>query len=137
MKNMLDAMDKLAELQSRGVSVAIDDFGTGYSSMAYLQRLSLETLKINQVFFDMVESEQRQIDAKNPSPAPSSLWPKASACRSSPRALKHRAQREFLIDAGADLMQGFLFSEPLTPDELEPLLRAGRISIDAPLAQSA
>ena len=38
------------ELRSQGVNVAIDDFGTGYSSMTYLHRLTVDTLKIDQVF---------------------------------------------------------------------------------------
>ncbi len=78
MKNMRDAMDKLSQLRTRGVNVAIDDFGTGYSSMAYLQRLSLDSLKMNQVFFDMVEPGNNN-SPKNPSPAPSSPSPRASA----------------------------------------------------------
>jgi diguanylate cyclase (GGDEF)-like protein len=38
------------ELRSQGINVAIDDFGTGYSSMSYLHRLTVDTLKIDQVF---------------------------------------------------------------------------------------
>ena len=38
------------ELRAQGVNVAIDDFGTGYSSMSYLHRLTVDTLKIDQVF---------------------------------------------------------------------------------------
>jgi diguanylate cyclase (GGDEF)-like protein len=38
------------DLRSQGVNVAIDDFGTGYSSMSYLHRLTVDTLKIDQVF---------------------------------------------------------------------------------------
>jgi diguanylate cyclase (GGDEF)-like protein len=38
------------DLRAQGVNVAIDDFGTGYSSMSYLHRLTVDTLKIDQVF---------------------------------------------------------------------------------------
>ncbi len=38
------------DLREQGVKVAIDDFGTGYSSMGYLHRLTVDTLKIDQVF---------------------------------------------------------------------------------------
>jgi diguanylate cyclase (GGDEF)-like protein len=38
------------DLRSQGVNVAIDDFGTGYSSMSYLHRLTVDALKIDQVF---------------------------------------------------------------------------------------
>ena len=38
------------DLRAQGVNVAIDDFGTGYSSMSYLHRLTVDTLKIDQIF---------------------------------------------------------------------------------------
>ncbi len=38
------------ELRAQGMNVAIDDFGTGYSSMSYLHRLTVDALKIDQVF---------------------------------------------------------------------------------------
>jgi EAL domain-containing protein (putative c-di-GMP-specific phosphodiesterase class I) len=45
-----DIIDLLAELRKIGISIALDDFGTGYSSLAYIQRLQLDTLKIDQTF---------------------------------------------------------------------------------------
>jgi diguanylate cyclase (GGDEF)-like protein/PAS domain S-box-containing protein len=136
MKNMRDATEKLAQLRSRGVKVAIDDFGTGYSSMAYLQRLSLETLKINHVFFDMVEPGNARSTEKSIARAIVALA-KSLGLRVVAENVETEAQRDFLIDAGADLMQGHLFCPPQSPDQLESVLRTGVVLTRIPFAKSA
>ncbi|WP_343225028.1 EAL domain-containing protein [Luteimonas sp. MC1895] len=50
MANAAQTAVKLQAFRELGVSLAIDDFGTGYSSLAYLKRLPITTIKIDQTF---------------------------------------------------------------------------------------
>ena len=49
-RNMDETIAKMSTLKAHGVGFSLDDFGTGYSSLAYLKRLPLDQLKIDQSF---------------------------------------------------------------------------------------
>jgi len=50
-ENVLKTLEGIHEL---GYQIVIDDFGTGYSSLSYLQKLPLDTIKIDKSFIDSV-----------------------------------------------------------------------------------
>jgi EAL domain-containing protein (putative c-di-GMP-specific phosphodiesterase class I) len=50
MADPLQTIETLSRLKTLGVRLALDDFGTGYSSLAYLQKLPLDVLKVDQAF---------------------------------------------------------------------------------------
>src|ERR1700692_3853621 len=50
MMDLNKALDVLARIANLGISISVDDFGTGQSSLAYLKRLPVDELKIDQAF---------------------------------------------------------------------------------------
>ena len=118
MENAEEAAGVLAELKALGVGLSVDDFGTGYSSLAYLRRFPIDQLKIDRSF---VQDVTRHPDS---AAIVQSIIGLARSLRLQTVAegVETSEQRDFLREAGCDLMQGYLFSRPLPPEELRVLL---------------
>ncbi len=118
MENAEDAIGILRDLKSLGLTVSVDDFGTGYSSLAYLQRFPIDQLKIDRSFVrDVAEHPDSAAIVRSVIGLARNLRLQTVA-----EGVETVAQREFLREAGCDLMQGFLFSRPLPPEQIPPLL---------------
>ncbi|MFN0244291.1 MAG: putative bifunctional diguanylate cyclase/phosphodiesterase [Planctomycetota bacterium] len=114
-------IETLQHIKQTGVHVAIDDFGTGYSSLAYLKRLPIDALKIDQSFIRDVVS--------NPDDAAITtsiiLMGKSLKLRVVAEGVETRSQLAFLRVLECDEAQGYLFSRPLPAAEAGALLSAG------------
>ncbi len=114
-----DVVAKMTELKSRGLRFALDDFGMGYSSLAYLRRLPLDQLKIDQEFVRDI-----LVDASSSAIAQSIIsLGKAMGLSVIAEGVETEEQRDFLARLGCHSFQGFLFSRPLPPEEFEALLQ--------------
>jgi len=127
---LIDNVEAVIELLSRikqtGVSIALDDFGTGYSSMAYLRRLPIDVLKIDQSFVrDLAHDE----DARSIVQAIVAL---AHALHKSVVAegVETLVQADLLRALGCEEAQGYYFSRPVTAAALEALMNKTLLPAD-------
>ena len=127
MENAEQAARILSELKALGLGISVDDFGTGYSSLAYLQRFPIDQLKIDRSFVQdiMLHPDSAAIVH--------SIIGLARSLRLQTvgEGVETTQQRDFLRNAGCDLMQGFLFSAPLPPSEFLALVQGHRSKLPA------
>lgn len=118
-KNLEETIARMLALKQMGISFAMDDFGTGYSSLTYLKRLPVSTLKIDQSFVRDATNDPNDAEIVRAIVAiAASLNLEIIA-----EGVEKPEQLAFLTQLDCYFYQGFLFSEPLTLDGFEALLR--------------
>ena len=116
-QNMEAAAVELRALKEMGVTLALDDIGTGYSALNHLAHLPVEMIKIDRFFVgQMGEREPMSGLALALLRFADSLGLLTVA-----EGIEERDQLDTLRVAGCKLGQGYLFSRPLPPQEVEAL----------------
>lgn len=116
-RTLLDEPERVGEvfekLQKLNIEVSVDDFGTGYSSLNYLNKLSLDRLKIDQSFIRMIDDDEdsrtivRAIIAMA-----TNLGIEVTA-----EGVEEVSQYEFLRENECDEIQGYLIARPAPASE--------------------
>ena len=119
-----DAVRKIGELKHQGVGISLDDFGTGSSSLAYLTRLPLDQLKIDQSF--VAKLPQRGSDAMV-AQAVIALG-KGLGLDVIAEGVETDAQHAFLLAHGCDAFQGWRFARAQPLDAFEDAVRTAAVS---------
>jgi EAL domain-containing protein (putative c-di-GMP-specific phosphodiesterase class I) len=114
------AIDRLNELRELGVSLAIDDFGTGYSSLTAIRRFPLDILKIDRSFIHDLTNGPAETQALT-----TTVLDLARILSLQPIAegIENAEQLQRLRALGCTLGQGFHLHRPLTPEQLDGVLR--------------
>jgi diguanylate cyclase (GGDEF)-like protein len=123
MQDLQQAISKMKELQSMGISLSIDDFGTGYSSLAALKSFPIARLKIDQSFVrDLPDNENDKAIATAVISLGHTLNLKVIA-----EGVETEEQQTFLHENGCDEIQGHFFSKAVSAEDISLLLRTPRL----------
>lgn len=110
----------LNALHDQGISLALDDFGTGYSSLNYLRHFPLQVLKIDRSFIGDLETSENSRALVDAIIAMShSLELEIVA-----EGVENNNQLDFLRQRGVKIIQGYLFSPPVSADKFLSLLKS-------------
>ena len=128
MKDLQNVIPALHRLNEIGVEISIDDFGTGYSSLAYLTTLPISELKIDRSFVrDLGLTPQSTAVITAIIALARSLGLRVIA-----EGVENLRQMEVLHRLGCVVMQGFLFSRPQPPEDIETWLQQTILPKKAP-----
>jgi diguanylate cyclase (GGDEF)-like protein/PAS domain S-box-containing protein len=119
MQSPENALRMMQRLRERGIHLALDDFGTGYSSLAYLKRFPINTLKIDKAFIDDIatSTEDRHM-AEAIITIAHNLGLKVVA-----EGVENESQLSILRRYKCEMLQGYLYSKPLSAVRFERLLK--------------
>jgi len=107
-----EKIEKMRQLKEMGVKIAIDDFGTGYSSLSYFTKFPIDTLKIDKSFISAMLDDDNAMSIV----VMIINMAKAMGINTTAEGVETREQFEALEKMGADRIQGYLISRPVTAE---------------------
>ncbi|EPC5390150.1 cyclic di-GMP phosphodiesterase [Serratia liquefaciens] len=114
-RGMVEESNALAEfdwLHQQGIEIAIDDFGTGHSALIYLERFSMDYLKIDRGFVNSIGQDTVTAPVLD---AVISLAKKLKM-QTVAEGVETAEQVSFLQEQDVNFMQGYYYSRPLSID---------------------
>ncbi len=118
LENLEQTILTVSRLKELGIQFSLDNFGTGYSSVNYLKQLPVDNLKIDKSFLDEICEENTNEEVLEAMIAIA----KAFRFHVIAQGVESGNQERFLKRMDCDLVQGFLYSEPVSKEHVEKLL---------------
>ncbi|HOO65092.1 MAG TPA: EAL domain-containing protein, partial [Synergistaceae bacterium] len=114
MTNLTKAVRIMKDLQKEGIRFSLDDFGTGYSSLSYIHHLPLSGIKVDRsLTFDLHTNENTRAIIST-----LVFMARELGLELTVEGVETQEQLRFVQSLGEDLLvQGYLFSPPLPPEE--------------------
>jgi len=105
----------LGELKNFGIRIALDDFGTGYSSLSQLQKLPLDTLKIDRSFISTLDDDSQTMKSVTATIASmAAIYDLETVAE----GIETQGQLFEVNRLGIDVAQGYYYSKPVAKDEV-------------------
>jgi len=118
LENVEETVARMHQLRTRGIRFSVDDFGTGYSSLAYLTRLPLHQLKIDQSFVRNLGTRPTdEVIVQTIIGMAHNLELEVIA-----EGVETEEQRALLRNYGCSFYQGYLLGQPMPITDLLALL---------------
>ena len=119
MEDVEDTIQLVQRIKDYGLHIVIDDLGTGYSSLSYLQRLPIDTLKVDRSFVSRINDVPD--GNRNIVEAIISLAHRLDMLVVA-EGVENLEQYTLLLNMKCQFGQGYLFAEPLTKPEVDELI---------------
>lgn len=114
----------IKRLRKDGYVVEMDDFGSGYSSLNTLKTVPLDTIKIDMRFFDIEKENNTTEFVRRGNIVVNNIVRLAKELKLSiiAEGIETREQADFLHKINCPVIQGFLFSAPVPPEEFSDMV---------------
>gem|GEM_PF-6139944 len=115
-KQTISALDKM------GVRLIIDDFGVGYSNLRYVRELPIAGVKLDRSFVEGLPGVAADVAVTDAV----FILARGLDVQLVVEGVERAEQRDYLVDKGCSLLQGYLFGRPVSADEITRMLKSQR-----------
>ena len=125
MDNPVQLIGMVKRLKDMGFYIEMDDFGNGYSSLNTLKNVPVDLLKLDMKFLSDDDNTGRSGIILN-SIVRMAHWLQLPVLA---EGVETRQQAEYLKSIGCDMVQGYYFACPMSPEDYEELLRGEKVGV--------
>ena len=116
----------MAKLKQAGFVLSMDDFGSGYSSLNMLKQLPVDILKLDKAFLDNFDASETGQKEKTIVSHIISMA-KALDMEVLAEGVESKDQKDFLLSANCDMIQGYYYAKPMKLENFDRELRKSRV----------